>query len=148
MPQYDSDDLYNKVNILLESIENDDKCQENDQNDELDEGTMGDLASKIAKAIAGGGKELAQNLAKGTLEGILGSKEERLLQNAAKNFTELLNMSGIKVSIETTQKLLNNILTKNVIKFITTKREQDKQGSGKEFTQMLQRTGNNSIYNN
>jgi len=142
--QYYNDELLEKLNVILEEIDAEKEDQEEvtesedeETEDELEEGSGMDLAAKIAKAIAGTGADLAKALAKGTVEGILGPKEDRLLASASTDFAELLRMSGINVTDETTKKLLDRILTKNVVKYVEKKREQQKKGSGASFANVL-----------
>ena len=163
--QYLNKDLCEKSLILLEEIQQEDETQpdpidlaietekrvkdidenkkenkdendpEEDDTEELEEGTLGQLAGAVAKAVAGTGADLVKGIAKGTAEGLLGPKEDRLLQSAAKNFGELLRLSGIKTSDESVKKLLDTILAKNLVRFIEKKRAQEK---GKEKVQRVE----------
>lgn len=137
-----TDDQMDLLNVLLESVEKEYKEEEKEEGgeesgeteepegEELEEGVVGDLAKKVSRAVAGQAKDVIASAAKGTMEGLLGSKEERLLNAASKNFGELLRTSGINVTDETTKKLLDRILARNVVKYVEKKREQQKTSAG------------------
>jgi hypothetical protein len=142
-----SDKQLDTLNILLESVEKEYKDEDTEdvvdkdegigggesgecgqsEEKEMEEGAIGNLATKVAKAVAGGAKDVLAAAAKGTVEGILGPKEERLLDVATKNYAELLRVSGINVTDETTKKLLDQILARNIVKYVEKKRGQEKK---------------------
>jgi len=134
------------LETLLESIE---KYQDEDTQDVVkkDEGISGgvsgeggqseeyemdealkDTVKNIFSSLTGSASEILHSAVKGSVEGLLQSKDEKLLNNAAKAYGELLRRSGVNATDETAKNLLDKILAKNIVKVLEAKRAKDNNG--------------------
>jgi len=139
--QYFGEEYTKNLDIILEGVEEDDKKdkkeetedvvkkdegigggesgeggQSEEENPELDEGALGNLATKVAKTVGSVGADVVKGLAKGAIEGVLGPKDVRLMKTASKAFVEVLANNGIKTSEEKVSNVLSKLLARSILK--------------------------------
>lgn len=121
-----NEDQFVKLTTMLESMEEYDR----DDEDDLEEGVLGDIAAKAGNIAASATKDVVSGLAKGVVDGVLGTKDVRLMKTASKAFLQVLRNNGIN----TTEQKVSNKLSKIIARSILKKREGVK-GDQKESRQ-------------
>jgi len=99
------------------------------EQDDMDEGVLGNLAGKAAKVVAGGVKDVVAGLAKGTIDGVLGPKDVRLMKTAVKAFTEILANNDIATTEDKVSNAFAKILARSILKKRETEGGSKKQPS-------------------